>query len=216
MSAESSILLELQYLAPIQYFSKFVGYPQIHLEQCEHYKKGSYRSRCHIAGVNGVLRLSIPLKKGKNEQQSIRAVQIANDTHWQSHHWHSIRSAYGNAPYFDYYADTLQPFYKKEYNLLYDFNLELLRAINQLIGLSTPIIETKEYQAIPDAHLIDARNAIHPKPKYHQEDPYFQNRKYAQVFEEKTGFLPNLSILDLLFCTGPQTILILEESFVNP
>jgi len=216
LSTESSILLELQYLAPIQYFSKFVGHTQIYLEQCEHYKKGTYRNRCHIAGVNGMLRLSIPLKKGKNEQQSIREVQISNDTHWQSHHWHSIKSAYGNAPFFEYYVDTLQPFFKKKYTFLYDFNFELLQTINQLIGISTAVTETSEYQATPAVHILDARNAIHPKPKYHQVDPYFQNQKYAQVFVEKTGFLPNLSILDLLFCTGPQAILILEECFVNP
>ena len=216
MSIKSAILLESQYLAPIQYFSKFIGYKNIYLEKCEHYIKGTYRNRCHIAGVNGILRLSIPLKKGKNEQQSIREVQISNDTHWQSHHWHSIRSAYGNAPYFEFYGDTLQPFFKKKYTYLYDFNLELLQTINQLIGIHTPIIETTEYQTIAGYDVRDARNAIHPKPRYHQADPHFQNQKYAQVFEEKTGFLPNLSILDLLFCTGPQAILILEECFVNP
>lgn len=215
MASTESIIIELQYLPPIQFFSKLVTYPVVHIEYAENYRKGSYRNRCHIAGSNGLLRLSIPLKKGKNEKQPIQSVQIAHDSPWRSQHWQSIRSAYGNAPFFEYYAETIQPFYKKKYDFLYEFNWDLLQCLIQLIGINTTLSKTSHYEENPLPPIQDLRNAIHPKAKYHRPDPNFKIQHYGQVFQEKSGFLPNLSILDLLFCTGPQAVLILEESFIN-
>ena len=209
-----SILLELHYLPSLQYFSKLAHFPLVVIEQCEHYTKGSYRNRCHIAGVNGLLRLSIPLRKGKNEQQSIKEVQIAYDQPWTSHHWSSIRSAYGNAPYFDYYAEELQPLYQQKWTFLFDFNWTLLQKINDLIGITSSIQKTESYQKETDDLLLDYRNVIHPKAHLQGQDLHFKPKKYPQVFEEKTGFLPNLSILDLLFCSGPQSLLELEQMYV--
>lgn len=211
-----SILLELHYLPSLQYFSKLAHFQSVVIEQCENYTKGSYRNRCHIAGVNGLLRLSIPLRKGKNEQQSIKEVQIAYDQPWASHHWSSIRSAYGNAPYFDYYAEELQPIYQQKWTFLFDFNWTLLQKINDLIGITSSIQKTESYQKETDDLLLDYRNVIHPKAHLQGNDPYFKPKKYPQVFEEKTGFLPNLSILDLLFCSGPQSLLELEQMYHVP
>ncbi len=181
------------------------------IEQWENYKKGNYRNRCYIAGVNGPLRLSVPLKKGKNERQPIREVQIAYDQPWTSQHWTSIRSAYGNAPYFEHYAEQIQPIFQKKWTFLFDFNWALLQILNDLIGIDTSILQTQDFQKTTDEGIDDWRNKIQPKGHLQDEDPDFKHLKYPQVFEEKTGFLPNLSILDLLFCTGPQSILILES-----
>ena len=112
---EKSILLEIQYLPSLQYVSKLLQCPKIYLEQHENYSKGSYRNRCHIAGAQGLQRLSIPLEGGKHQQQPIREVRISNDESWQSQHWTSIKSAYGKSPFFEHYADVFLPFYKKEY-----------------------------------------------------------------------------------------------------
>ena len=102
---QKAILLELQYLPPIQYFTKFFQHENVVIEQYEHYIKRSYRNRCHIATSHGIQRLSIPLKKGKNEQQSIRKVQIAYGESWQKNHWSAILAAYSNAPFFEHYEE---------------------------------------------------------------------------------------------------------------
>jgi len=155
------LLIELQYLAPVQYYAKLCsGHPML-IEQHEHYIKRSYRNRAHILGANGVMRLTIPLKKGKNEGQPIREVQIEYVQKWQQQHWQSIQSAYGKAPFFEHYSDELRPFFEK---------------------------------------------------KYHKPDPHYKSIPYAQVFQDKHGFVPNLSVLDLLFCMGSETSLILERS----
>ena len=208
----TSILLELQYLPPIQYFSKFFLYEKVVIEQHENFLKGSYRNRCHIAGPNGLQRLSIPLKKGKNEQQGIRAVQISYDEPWPSKHWNSIKTAYGNAPYFEFYADELQGIYQKRYELLFDFNWDLLQFMLQYLEIKSTIELSKDYQKVLPFPILDARNSIFPKKHRQKEDKHFKILKYEQVFEEKHGFMPNLSILDLLFCYGPQASLFLESS----
>ncbi|MBK7873195.1 MAG: WbqC family protein [Saprospiraceae bacterium] len=215
MLIQNQILLELQYFPPVQYFTKLLHYDTIYIEAQEHYQKGSYRNRCEIAGANGILRLSIPLEKGKNEQQSIQEVRIAYHEPWQAHHWESIQSAYGNAPFFLHYADNIQPFYEKHYTLLWDWNWDLLKTIAQLVGIQSDIKFTNEYQKIAPPEMLDIRNAIHPKAHRRQHDNCFKAIRYPQVFEEKHGFLPNLSILDLLFCTGPEALSILHSSFAN-
>lgn len=195
------ILLELQYLPPVAYFSLLAGAPAVYLEQHEHYVKGSYRNRCHIAAVNGVQRLSIPLRKGKNQQAGIREVQIAYDEPWQSRHWHAIRSAYGNSPFFEHYADVLGPFYKKKgFTRLWDWNLELLQVLMGLTGVKPPLHFTEEYDPSP-AGMLDMREAVHPKRPL--AEGVAAPVAYPQVFEDRHGFLANLSMLDLLFCAGP-------------
>lgn len=216
MNPQNAILLELQYLPGIQYMSKFLQYESVWIEQHENYLKGSYRNRAYLAGPNGVLRLSIPLRKGKNEQQNIREVEIAYDEPWLSQHWSGIQSAYGNAPYFLYYADAFQPLYEQQENSLFDFNLKLLKLIIELLGIAPNYQFTHSFQATTDPHKLDFRNGIFPKKHRQKKDLHFQPAHYRQVFEEKNGFLPNLSILDLLFCAGPQAQLILENSIVQP
>ncbi|MFK7807978.1 MAG: WbqC family protein [Saprospiraceae bacterium] len=211
-----SLLIELQYLPPVQYFAKFAQYESVLLEQKENYTKGSYRNRCYIAGANGVLLLSIPLEKGKNEQQNIRQTRIANDKGlWQNQHWRAIRSAYGNSPFFDYYADGLESFYKKEYEYLFDFSLDLLKWLLEKLRLETTIKFTETYEKEVAGNIADWRNGIHPKKHRQRKDPDFEAAYYAQAFEDRHGFLPNLSILDLLFCTGPQAGMVLEECLVS-
>lgn len=217
MSATDSIfLIELQYFPPIQYFAKLLQFDKVRLEAHENYNKGTYRNRCHIAGANGLQRLSIPLRKGKNSQQSVQEVAIANDENWQAEQWHSIKSAYGNSPFFEYYADELQPFFKKEYTLLWDWNLDLLKKMMELTGVDCQIEWTDSYVQIIEhddaAPVFDYRNSIQPKKSRHKEDNAFKKVSYGQVFIEKHGFLPNLSILDLLFCQGPSASEILRQS----
>jgi hypothetical protein len=216
MALPDTILLETAYLPPVQYISKWLLHRRVRIEQHEHYQKGSYRNRCHIAGPNGVLRLSVPLQQGKNQQQPIREVAVAYREPWQHQHWHSIQSAYGNSPFFEFYADALQPFYERRYPRLFDFNLALLETCLELCGLPAEFERSEAYAVDPAGEALDFRGAIHPKARRGAPDPYFRAAPYPQVFQEKHGFLPNLSILDLLFCCGPQTPVVIESSIVNP
>lgn len=208
-SSHRAILLELQYLPPVQYFAKLARYERVWIEQHEHYVKGSYRNRCRIAGANGMLRLTVPLEKGKNEQLPIRRVRIAYQEPWQHQHWESIRSAYGRAPFFDFYADALAPFFEQRWTYLFDLNWQMLQTLVELLGLETKLERTKIYRKAPPVDVLDFRNGIFPKKHRQKKDPDFTPPKYRQLFEERHGFLPNLSILDLLFCTGPEAGLLL-------
>lgn len=205
-------LIELHYLPSIQYYCKLVQYASIGIEQHENYNKGSYRNRTHIAGPNGLHRLSIPLEKGKNQKQNIQEVRIAYREHWQSQHWHSIQTAYGNAPFFEFYEEDIKAIYKEKQTFLFEWNWIILNTINELIGIAPKLEKTTDYEKTPSADCRDLRNTISPKLAQQSIDPNFKQAPYPQIFIEKTGFLPNLSILDLLFCTGPQTILYLENS----
>ncbi len=210
-----SVLLEAQYLPNVQYFSKLVQFPTLILEAHENYQKGSYRNRCHIAGANGLIRLSIPLRKGKNERLSIQRTEISYDEPWITQHWQSIRSAYGNAPYFPYYQDELQELFRQRPKSLFEWNKSLIQLIIDLLQLPVVITLNEQYSKTVSEDIHDLRGHIHPKSHRRQLDPNFQAVPYPQLFEERHGFLPNLSILDLLFCTGPQAILYLEESIIT-
>jgi len=211
MNPNKDILLELHYLPSIQYFSKLVQHPCVFIEQCENYHKGGYRNRAYIAGANGKTRLSIPLQKGKNQQQSIREVRISYQESWYAAHWVAIRSAYGNSPYFEHYADEIKACYDAKPEFLFDFNLLLLKTLIGLIGIDVRLAFNTTYQAEPQG-ILDFRNRIHPKDPLGNMDDHFHIHPYSQVFQEKIGYLPNLSVIDLLFCTGPQSIQLLEHT----
>lgn len=211
----TQVLLEIQYLPPIQYFSKFISAEKVLLEQHENYQKGSYRNRCHIAGANGLLRLSIPLQSGKNRRTNIKDVKIAYAEDWQALHWQSIRSAYGKAPFFEFYADELAQQFQQKPTFLFDWNYNLLVLLVELLGLDCTLALTETYQKASNTNLKDWRNVIFPKKQRQKTDNTFEAVSYPQVFEERHGFIPNLSILDLIFCTGPQSILILEQTVLS-
>ncbi|MEL6718439.1 MAG: WbqC family protein [Bacteroidota bacterium] len=206
----TSALIELHYLPCVQYLTQFLSNQQVIIEQWEHYQKGSYRNRCHIMGANGLLRLSIPLQSGKNQQMNIREVKISYQESWQALHWKSINSAYRNAPFFEYYADYIAPFYEQKESFLFDWNYKLLIQILDLLQLENNTTLSKEYDVHPIFPIVDMRNSIQAKKSRHKNVSSFEASPYAQVFQERHGFVSNLSILDLLFCTGPQAILYLE------
>lgn len=203
----SSVICELHYLPSIAVFRHFKTADAIYLEAHEHYQKRSYRNRAHIVGANGMQRLSIPLKKGKNQQQAIQDVQIAYHESWHKQHWQSIISAYGNAPFFPFYADDLALIYKQEYDKLWDLNYAILQLVFRLLTWDKPIQLTSEYHPSYPDKISDIRNLIRPNNTIVDKFP-----PYPQVFTERHGFLPNLSILDLLFCQGPQANLYLSQT----
>lgn len=205
--AKPTVLLEAQYFPPVQYFVVLAQAAELWVETQEHYQKRSYRNRCHIAGANGIMRLSVPLEKGKHERMSITQVQIAYHRNWHSEHWHSIRSAYGKAPFFEFYAEEIKTLLYAKPESLFELNLSTIRKLLQLLQLDCPIQLTENYSHQAPEGITDLRGAIHPK----QPQLAFQPLSYPQVFLERHGFLPNLSILDLLFCAGPQSAVLLQQ-----
>jgi len=206
--------MEMQYAAPIQYYTKFLMYNTIQMEQMENYSKGSFRNRTYIATANGILCLSIPLVKGKHQQTDIRAVYIDYSQDWRQVHWRSIRTAYGSAPFFEYYADPILQFYEKKHEKLFDFCIDFQKMMLNFLKINTKVEYTEVFELETKGTIVDFRNQISPK-KYkiaEASDALFFPQPYPQLFEDRYGFLPNLSILDLLFCTGPEASMYLKNS----
>lgn len=208
-----TVYLSSAYLAPIQYYSKLMHYPHIKLEAHCNYIKQTYRTRCDIAAANGVLTLSIPVDKGDLVKCPTRDIRIANTSDWQRQHWKSIESAYRTSPFFEYYEDDFRMFYEQKWDFLFDFNAEIQAKVLSLIDCEPQIELTDEYQSGFATNELDLRDSISPKRNW-TEDSHFKSKPYYQVFDQKHGFLPNLSILDLLFNMGNEARLVLRDSFL--
>lgn len=199
--------LSTAYLAPVQYYCKLLEFPAIKIEREENYLKQTYRNRCVIAAANGTLPLSIPIEKPETIKCRTKDIRISDHGNWRHLHWNGLVSAYGTSPFFEYYQDDFAPFYEKKYDFLFDFNEELRTLICSLLDIEAQIDYTDLFE--PGVNN-DFRESISPKVK--TADPDFQPVPYYQVFKEKFGFLPNLSIVDLLFNMGPEGLLVLHKS----
>ena len=201
----SEICLSAAYLAPVEYYSAIAKAETVFLENWDSYIKQTYRNRCHIAAANGKLALSIPVEKPTGEKILSRDIRISEHNDWQIHHWRSIESAYNSTPFFEFYKDDLLPFYEKKWDFLWDFNHEIQNKVLELLDLKPYIQLTKEYKPVLPENIMDLRESIHPK-KYKP----LENKPYYQVFEQRFGFQPNLSIIDLLFNMGNESQLVIN------
>ena len=202
--------LSSAYLAPVEYYTKLLEYDKIYIEQHDHYIKQTYRNRCTIAGPDGELALSIPTVKPDTLKCPMKDIRISDHGNWRHLHWNAIESAYNSTPYFEYYKDDFRPFYEKKYEFLLDFNEELRRLVCDLLDMQPAVVYTEHYE--PEV-ANDFRETI--RPKHEGEDPAFRPEPYYQVFREKFGFLPNLSIADLLFNMGPEGLVTLRASITG-
>ncbi len=202
----SVVLLSTAYLAPVSYYVLLARAGKVVIEQHENYQKQSYRNRCLIAAANGPMVLSIPVKKTPPGKNSIRDIQLSGHGNWQHMHWNSLVSAYASSPYFAFYRDDIRPFYEKKYKYLFDFNEALREEICALLHLEPRLEYSKSYTTGPETEILDYRGLIHPKKQRLEE---LLPGPYVQVFDRKFGFLPDLSVLDLLFNTGPEACLFL-------
>jgi hypothetical protein len=203
-----TLLIESQYFPNISFYKTLNNHENLLIEQFEHYQKLSFRNRCYIAGPNGSILLSVPLARGKNQRTVMKDVRISYADSWQALHWKTLVSAYRRSPWFEYYEDELGALYEKEVNFLLDWNLLCLEWANKIIGVTTPVTLTEAYRKTyePDNLITDARNLIRPTEKQIEEDTV----RYTQVFQDRVGFLPDLSILDLIFCEGKRSLELLK------
>ena len=193
-----SLVIGSVYAGNLMYYSLIANSNQIILDVYENFKKQSYRNRCVIASPNGPLKLIIPIIR--SSKNIVKDVKIDNTQNWKNIHWKSLESSYRSSPYFEFYEDEFYSLYFKNKNdFLFDFNNNINLAVLKCLGIETEIIISSSY-VDKDSEIEDFRNLILPNSKYLEK---IKEIKYNQVFQEKQLFLPNLSVLDLLFNEGP-------------
>jgi hypothetical protein len=203
-------VLEVHYLPSISYFSTIEKYGGCLIEQHEHYVKQTFRNRCYINTEHGKDVLIIPLTS-KHGKAGIREVRIDYSQKWVNNHWRSIVSAYGKAPFFKYYSDDLQKVLYKRFEYLYDLNFELLTMCLKWLRSNSTIQETLSYEKNLREEYFDLRSRINPKKSDYVRSIY-RSVPYHQVFGN--SFVEDLSIIDLIFCCGPDASSIVRSSSV--
>ena len=197
------VFIEYQYFPPVTLFSYLKGFSHCIFFEYDEFRKMSFRNRCVIAGANGPINLTVPVRGGRNQRILSKEVEIDNRIAWQLNHWKSICSCYNHSPWFEHYKHSLLEIFETRYEKLIDLNLAAFRWTIAQLNIST----TWETGSVPvDKAFEDLRNRLMPKLL----TALPTNVEYRQVFQEQIGFLPHLSILDLLFCTGMKAHSILE------
>ncbi len=197
-------LLSSAYCAPIQWFQKLNRYDAVVIEQHDNFLKQTFRNRCVIATANGTQTLTIPVEKSDGDKCLMRDIRISDHGNWRRLHWNALATAYGDSPFFDYYADDLRPFYEKRFAFLLDFNMQMTAKLCELLDITPNISLSEEYVKDVESGVDDFRDVI--RPKHPMPDADFIPKPYYQVYAQRHGFIPNLSILDLLFNMGNEAV----------
>ena len=209
-------LLSTTYFGPVQWYQKLYRSEAVEIEQWESFQKQTYRNRCQIATTNGVQALTVPIERGTSPL--IKDIRISDHGNWRHLHWNALQSAYGESPFFNYYQDDIRLFFEKRWTFLLDFNEEIRLKMCELIDIQPEVGYTKAYANHGDSPhdlrvaaitgtvpmIRDFREGI--QPKHPAPDADFVPKPYYQVYQQKHSFLANLSILDLLFNMGPESI----------
>lgn len=204
-----NVLLHPTYFLNIAHFVAMVQANHIVFEVCDNYQKQTYRNRTSIYGANGKLDLKVPVIYSQRNRQGYAEVAIFNEEQWQTQHLKSLESAYRTSPFFEFYIDDLMPLFEKKFTTVMAFNFECLDIILDCLQLPLTYSKTDRFELNP-VDVLDARILVNCRKEVSQNF-----KSYAQVFDNKHGFLSNLSILDLLFNEGPNTELYLESQTLN-
>ena len=229
----TTALLQTTYFGPVQWYQKLKRYDHCVIEQYDSYQKQTYRNRCVIATANGLQALTVPVDHSPLTIDHVQCkdLRISDHNQWRRVHWNALQSAYSESPFFEYYADDIRPFFEQKYEFLIDFNEAIRQKMCELLDIETSVSYSSGFMVhgsgfmvqdsgfrvhgswfrvhgsgfrVQDSGFMDFREVIHAK--HPQDDPEFQPRSYWQVFQHRYGFQPNLSILDLLFCMGPEAV----------
>ena len=200
-------LLSTSLFAPIEYYSHLVNKENIFIESQENYIRQSYRNRYNILSANGIIPLSVPVIKESTVKIKIKDVRISYDDNWQKQHLKTLESAYKSSPFYEFYIDDFITFFSSKPKYLFDLNCSVQDVILELLEVDKKINYTEVYADNIDK-IYDYRNSISPKNKVST----YNAKKYIQVFDDKFDFVPNLSILDMLFNLGPESFSYLLEN----
>lgn len=199
------ILLYPTYFPSIVQCVAMVQAKKVMFEVCDNYQKQTYRNRMAIYGAQGKIPLTVPVVYSQKNRQLYKDIVISNDEKWQALHWKSIQSAYRSSPFFEFYEYDLAPLFHEEATLLMDFNFRCLEAVLECLQHDLKLEKTKEFERDP-LRKTDYRFLVDHRKETHQP-----LNPYVQVFDDKHGFIPNLSIIDLIFNEGPNALLYLEN-----
>ncbi len=199
------MLLHPTYFPNIAHFVALIKSKEVVFEVCDNYQKQTYRNRSDIYSAKGKLLLSVPVSYTQKLRQKTKDVLISSVDDWQSKHLKSFDSAYRMSPFYEFYIDDLMPIFKTEFKYLLDLNLKCFELLTKALELEISTRLSEDF-TIPDNSSYDFRNLVNTK-----KNNAFQFNKYTQVFTEKHGYINNLSILDLLFNEGPNSINYLES-----
>lgn len=199
------ILLHPSYFPSIAQCVAMVRAKNVIFEVCDNYQKQTYRNRMTLYGPQGKIPLTVPVIYSQKNRQLYQDIMISNDENWQDLHWKSIQSAYNSSPFFEFYEHELLHLFQEEATHLMAFNLKCLEAILECLQLPLKFQKTSQFERAP-AFMTDYRYLINQRK---ESEHLFQ--PYVQVFDDKHGFISNLSILDLIFNEGPNALLYLEK-----
>lgn len=206
----SKLYLSTAYWAPISYYTAMYRCGGAVIEQCDSYVKQTYRNRCNILGPQGVQALTVPVVKPE-PRMLMRDVRISDHGDWRHLHRIAIASAYGSSPFYEYYADDINHFYEQRYDYLLDYNCVQIECVCRWLGITLDVCRSEAYLPSGECGVTDLREAIHPKhPQQELIQPYVP-QPYYQVFASRHGFMPDLSILDLLCNMGNESLLVLAQ-----
>lgn len=208
---QTNLLIEYQYFGSINYINTLFHFSNIEFEVYESFQKMSFRNRMVLAGSNGLVTLSVPLEKGRDQKQPIRDVRISYSLPWQQLHWRTIESCYNRSPFYEFYRDGLERIFTARPVYLLDLNRDIQQWLWKVLKVPAGFSETSSYQTQIPENSFDARNRWMPK-NFQSGDGSI---RYRQVFEDRIGFQPNLSILDLLFCMGPSAHSLLKGNVLS-
>lgn len=203
-----ALLIDLHFLPSLEYFCALAPYEKVYVEKHEHFVKQSFRNRCYIATSQGVEMLTVPVSN-RHGKVPMSEVRIDYRQRWPSIHRRAIETAYRKAPFFDHYQSDFNLIFSKQHPLLFDLNREILSFCLTALGWQKEIAETEEFLKGSSLVVNDLRSAITPKKDFTDRE-FYQPTPYYQVFG--STFVPNLSILDLLFNEGPRAASLLRSS----
>jgi len=194
------IFLSTAYLPPIEYIAQLGLAEEVFIEKEENYLKQSYRNRCYILTSHGPQLMTVPVYLGSFHKTHIRDTRIDYSKRWQKVHLGALTSAYNSSPYFLYYFEIIEKIIRARHNFLLDLNTELLVSILKMLKLEIGVSYTSGFMNVEESE-DDFRYTIHPK-----KDSSYKAKRYFQVFSSVYGFVPGLSIVDLVFNMGPEAI----------
>ncbi len=206
------IVLPSAYLPSVEYFVHLLSGGDVVIDCGEHYIKRSLRNRTEIMTAQGRMTLTIPICNANRPRTKMTTVEIDNSKRWQHQHWIAILSAYRSSPYYDHYAPFIEPIFTREWHSLVELNKVLLEVVLKLLkmGNRSPQIDSVKSPRYVDSYYECCEGDVDLRPKGALEQGLF-TAQYTQVFSDRVEFIPNLSILDLLFCEGPNALRLLQR-----